>query len=69
MTTNHHKSADFRVRKALKALHQLRFFSPTERQQELYEEIFNAPSDSLTLLGYGSAMGGGKTRAIFETAT
>ena len=68
MTTNHHNSADPRVRKALKALHQLRFFSPTERQQELYEEIFNAPQDSLTLLGYGGAMGGGKTRAIVELA-
>ena len=68
MTTNHHNSADPRVRKALKALHQLRFFSPTERQQQLYEEIFNAPSDSLTLLGYGGAMGGGKTRAIVELA-
>ncbi len=68
MTTNLHNSADPRVRRALKALHQLRFFSPTERQQELYEEIFNAPSDSLTLLGYGGAMGGGKTRAIVELA-
>ncbi len=68
MTTNHHNSSDRTVRKALKALHRLRFFSPTERQQELYEEIFDASPDSLTLLGYGGAMGGGKTRAVVELA-
>ena len=54
-----------------------REFVPTDRQQELYDALLSAPcppegdyvgSDRLTLLGYGGAMGGGKTRAIAELA-
>ncbi len=45
-----------------------RSFRPTERQHELYEALIDAPEPGLTLLGYGGAMGGGKTRAIAELA-
>ena len=55
-------------REAISLHHKLRLFFPTGRQQELYDAIFDAPQDSLTLLGYGGAMGGGKTRAIVELA-
>ena len=68
---------------ALAAAHGDRRFFPTERQRDLYRKLLSAPypesdaeqdghhssvSDSLTLLGYGGAMGGGKTRAIAELA-
>ena len=61
----------------LAALHRDRRFFPTERQRQLYQALFSAPcpapdadpdADRLTLLGYGGAMGGGKTRAIVELA-
>ena len=54
-----------------------RKFFPTGRQRELYDSLLGAPcsasddesdADRLTLLGYGGAMGGGKTRAIAELA-
>ena len=54
-----------------------RKFVPTGRQRELYDSLLGAPcpaadddsdADRLTLLGYGGAMGGGKTRAIAELA-
>ncbi len=54
-----------------------REFVPTERQRQLYDALLSGPcpgddedvgADSLTLLGYGGAMGGGKTRAIAELA-
>ncbi|MCY4618570.1 MAG: phage terminase large subunit [Chloroflexi bacterium] len=45
-----------------------RGFRPTERQRELYEALIGGPDPGLTLLGYGGAMGGGKTRAIAELA-
>ena len=48
--------------------HQDRGFFPTERQQELFLALSRAPSPGLCLLGYGGAMGGGKTRAIAELA-
>ena len=68
---------------ALAAAHSERRFFPTERQRELFQQLLSAPysktdadqdgeqsgvSDRLTLLGYGGAMGGGKTRAIAELA-
>ena len=62
---------------ALAALHADRDFFPTDRQRQLYETLLSAPcpapdptqdADRLTLLGYGGAMGGGKTRAIAELA-
>ena len=62
---------------ALAALHADRDFSPTDRQRQLYHALLSAPcpapettqdADRLTLLGYGGAMGGGKTRAIAELA-
>ncbi len=43
-------------------------FHPTERQRELYRALSNTPAEGLTLVGYGGAMGGGKTRAIVELA-
>lgn len=49
-------------------LQRLRHFSPTSRQRELYNALDKAPSPGLCLLGYGGAMGGGKTRAIAELA-
>ena len=68
---------------ALDLLHGDRRFFPTARQQQLCEALLSAPfpenldqrdgeqapvSDSLVLLGYGGAMGGGKTRTIAELA-
>ena len=49
-------------------LHDDRGFFPTSRQRELYNALTEAPSPGLCLLGYGGAMGGGKTRAIAELA-
>ena len=65
------------LRVAIAALHAARGFSPTDRQRQLYHALLGAPcpapnpdpdADRLTLLGYGGAMGGGKTRAIAELA-
>ena len=62
---------------AIELLHSGRDFSPTDRQRQLYQALLSAPCpppdqnpgpDRLTLLGYGGAMGGGKTRAIAELA-
>ena len=49
-------------------LHRERGFFPTARQRELLNDLTSAPSPGLALLGYGGAMGGGKTRAIVELA-
>ena len=43
-------------------------FEPTPRQAELWRQIAAAPLGSLTIIGYGGAVGGGKTRAIAELA-
>ena len=43
-------------------------FAPTERQLAVYEALRRTPEGGLTLVGYGGAMGGGKTRAIAELA-
>ncbi len=45
-----------------------RQFQPTERQLAVYEALKQTPECGLTLVGYGGAMGGGKTRAIAELA-
>lgn len=60
MTNRHNPSA--------RELHRDRDFFPTERQQELFEALAGAPRPGLALVGYGGAMGGGKTRAIVELA-
>ena len=44
-------------------LHFTRKFFPTARQRQLYEALRSAPDPGLALVGYGGAMGGGKTRA------
>ncbi len=49
-------------------LHTARDFFPTSRQGELFQALDSAPNPGLALLGYGGAMGGGKTRAIVELA-
>jgi hypothetical protein len=48
--------------------HSVRDFIPTDRQRDLYQALNRAPDPGLALLGYGGAMGGGKTRAIVELA-
>ena len=53
---------------ALGLLHRDRSFFPTARQRELLNDLTSAPNPGLALLGYGGAMGGGKTRAIVELA-
>ena len=45
-----------------------RHFRPTERQLAVYEALRGTPASGLTLVGYGGAMGGGKTRAVAELA-
>ena len=49
-------------------LHRIRSFFPTARQRQLLNDLTSAPNPGLALLGYGGAMGGGKTRAIVELA-
>ncbi|MCY4618346.1 MAG: phage terminase large subunit [Chloroflexi bacterium] len=43
-------------------------FTPTERQLAVYDALRQTPIGGMTLIGYGGAMGGGKTRAIAELA-
>ena len=43
-------------------------FVPTARQLALYEALRQTPTGGISLVGYGGAMGGGKTRAIAELA-
>lgn len=52
----------------VEALQDVRPFTPTERQVELYRAVCGAPEPGLALVGYGGAMGGGKTRALVELA-
>ena len=57
-------------------VHQDRRFFPTDRQRELFRALADAVPEhpasdeagGLALLGYGGAMGGGKTRALVELA-
>ena len=73
MTTYNPDRRVFRAN--LRRLHADRRFFPTDRQRELYRVLF-AMSDQpdasrasgLSLVGYGGAMGGGKTRALVELA-
>lgn len=41
-------------------------FEPTERQAELWRLLAETPENGLTIVGYGGAAGGGKTKAIAE---
>lgn len=41
-------------------------FVPTRRQRQIWDTVKAAPRGSLTLIGYGGAAGGGKTRALSE---
>ena len=75
--TNHPNTRDQRRLAIVEQLHKRRGFFPTARQRELIDALLSAPcpapathldADRLTLLGYGGAMGGGKTRAIAELA-
>ena len=43
-------------------------FKPTSRQKALWEAVAATPRDGLSIVGYGGAMGGGKTRALAELA-
>ncbi|MCY3571262.1 MAG: phage terminase large subunit [Chloroflexi bacterium] len=43
-------------------------FTPTARQLAVYDALRQTPAGGTTLVGYGGAMGGGKTRAIAELA-
>ena len=43
-------------------------FTPTPRQAELWRALQTTPPGGLALIGYGGAMGGGKTRALIELA-
>ena len=43
-------------------------FIPTATQQRVWDIIAEAPDNSLTLIGYGGALGGGKTRTLAEIA-
>ena len=53
---------------ALELQQRSRSFFPTARQRQLLNDLTSAPNPGLALLGYGGAMGGGKTRAIVELA-
>ena len=44
-------------------------FNPTRRQAELWRNMeSSAPAEGTVLIGYGGAMGGGKTRALVQLA-
>lgn len=43
-------------------------FVPTDTQQRVWDIIADAPDGSLSLIGYGGALGGGKTRTLAEVA-
>ena len=49
-------------------LHGERDFFPTARQREIYDLLLDRSDCGLTLVGYGGAMGGGKTRLLAEAA-
>ena len=49
-------------------IQEARKFVPTARQEEIYDALSRGPDPGLMVLGYGGAMGGGKTRAIVELA-
>ena len=43
-------------------------FTPTATQERVWETVANAAPGSLSLIGYGGALGGGKTRTAVELA-
>lgn len=43
-------------------------FEPTDTQQKVWDIIADAPDGSFSLIGYGGALGGGKTRTLAEIA-
>lgn len=43
-------------------------FEPTPKQDEIWRLLADAKTGSLTVIGYGGAAGGGKTRALAELA-
>ena len=43
-------------------------FTPTEKQSLVWDIIADAPDGSLSVIGYGGAVGGGKTRTLAELA-
>ena len=59
---------DRRLIRRVEGLHDDREFCPTARQRELYTELSEGGASGVSLVGYGGAMGGGKTRAIVELA-
>ncbi len=60
--------ASKRLNRAFDRFHDARDFFPTDRQRELYSAVATVPNPGLALVGYGGAMGGGKTRALVELA-
>ncbi|MDE2968190.1 MAG: phage terminase large subunit [Chloroflexota bacterium] len=66
--TNLRNTPDPERHQGQQPLHFTRKFFPTARQRQLYEALRSAPDPGLALVGYGGAMGGGKTRAIVEIA-
>ncbi len=57
-----------RLNLAFSSSHDARRFFPTDRQRDLYSAVAAVPNPGLALVGYGGAMGGGKTRALAELA-
>ena len=55
-----------RLNQAFSCSHGARRFFLTDRQRDLYRAVATVPSPGLALVGYGGAMGGGKTRALAE---
>lgn len=43
-------------------------FTPTAPQARIWDVIAEAPPDSMPIIGYGGAVGGGKTRSLAELA-
>ncbi|MDE2891503.1 MAG: phage terminase large subunit [Chloroflexota bacterium] len=52
----------------LAGVHESRRFEPTARQRSLLEALSEGPAEGVSLVGYGGAMGGGKTRLLAELA-
>ncbi len=57
-----------RMMARLAGLHAARPYEPTARQRSLLEALSEGPAEGVSLVGYGGAMGGGKTRLLAELA-
>ena len=57
-----------RMMARLAGVHESRRFEPTARQRSLLEALSEGPVEGVSLVGYGGAMGGGKTRLLAELA-